>query len=97
MLENREDPGTEGAEPAGVEDEEDAEEQEGEESGPAETLWLTRGFFRPCRITTNVSKPRAAFTTSWRAKDDTFMKSCFYKAQHISVKSINYINSVLFI
>lgn len=38
MLENREDPGTEGAEPAGVEDEEDAEEQEGEESGPAQTL-----------------------------------------------------------
>lgn len=32
MLENREDPGREGAEPAGVEDEEEAEEQEGEES-----------------------------------------------------------------
>ena len=73
MLENREDPGTEGAEPAGVEDEEEAEEQEGEESGPAQTL--TGGFFRPCRITTNVSKPRAAFTTSWGVKDKSYYKS----------------------
>lgn len=64
MLENREDPGTEGPEPAGVEDEEEAEEQEGEESAPAETFWLMGGFFRPWRITTKVSKPRAAFTTS---------------------------------
>lgn len=64
MLENREDPGTEGAAPAGVEDEEEVEEQEGEESGSVETLWLSGGFFRPWRITTNVSKPSAAFTTS---------------------------------
>lgn len=64
MLENREDPGTE---PAGVEDEEEAEEQEGEESTPIETL--TGGFFRPWRMTTNVSKPRAAFTTSWKGNN----------------------------
>lgn len=75
MLENREDPGTEGAEPAGVEDEEEAEEQEGDESAPAETLWLTGGFFRPWRITTNVSKPRAALTTSWRVKDNNYGES----------------------
>lgn len=37
MLEKREDPGTASAVPVGVEDEEEAEEQEGEESGPAET------------------------------------------------------------
>lgn len=38
MLENREDPGTLGTGPAGVEDEEEAEEQEVEESIPVETL-----------------------------------------------------------
>lgn len=75
MLENREDAGTEGAEPAGVEDEDEAEEQEGEESSPVETLWLVRGFFRPWRITTNVSKPRAAFTTSCNAKDNNYGES----------------------
>lgn len=75
MLENREDPGTEGAEPAGVEDEEEVEEQEVEESAPAETLWLMGGFFKPWRITTNVSKPRAAFTTSWRVIDNNYGKS----------------------
>lgn len=64
MLENREDPGRECAAPAGVEDREEAEEQEAEESGPAEALWQTGLFFRPWRITTNVSKPRAAFITS---------------------------------
>lgn len=74
MLENREDPGTGDAEPAGV-DEEEAEEQEVEESAPAEALWLTGGFFRPWRITTNVSKPRAALTASWRAEDNEGEKS----------------------
>lgn len=64
MFENRDDPGTAGAAPAGVEDDEEAEEQEGEESGSVETLWVLGGFFRPWRITTNVSNPRAAFTTS---------------------------------
>lgn len=68
MLENREDAGTEGAEPAGVVDEEEAEEQEVEESAPAETLWLAGGFLRPWRITTNVSKPKAELTTSWRER-----------------------------
>lgn len=38
MLENREDPGTDGSALAGVEDEEEAEEQEGEESPAAGTL-----------------------------------------------------------
>lgn len=69
MLENREDPWTRGAEPAGVDDEEDAEEQEGEESVSMETVWWFEGFLRPCRITTNVSKPKAAFTTSWWVKE----------------------------
>lgn len=66
MLENREDPGTE---PDGVKEEEEAEEEEGEESPPVETFWLTGGFFSPCRITTNVSNPRAALTTSWIARE----------------------------
>lgn len=80
MLENREDPGTLGAALAGVEDDEEAEEQEVEESVATETLWLTGGFFRPCRITTNVSKPKAAFTTSWEEKDDDMVikKSFFH-------------------
>lgn len=83
MLENREDPGTEGAVLAGVEEEEEAEEQEGEESGPAETLWLTGVFFRPWRITTNVSNPRAAFTTSCGVKGKNYRKSKgFYKAHY---------------
>lgn len=69
MLENSEDPWTERAGPAGVEEEEEADEQEEEESGPAATLWPTGGFFRPWRITTNVSKPRAALMTSCRVKD----------------------------
>lgn len=68
MLENRDDPRTEAAPPAGVDDEDEAEEQEGDESGPVEALWVTGGFFRPWRITTNVSKPRAAFTTSCEVK-----------------------------
>lgn len=75
MLENREDPGTEGAGPAGVDDEEEVEEQEGEESATAEAFWLTGGFFRPWRITTNVSKPRAAFTTSWNIRDNNYGKT----------------------
>lgn len=80
MLENREDPGTPGAAPAGVEDDEEAEEQEVEESVAVETLWLMGGFFRPCRITTNVSKPKAAFTTSWGEKDDDMViKKSFFQ------------------
>lgn len=38
MLEKRDDPGTGAAPPAGVDDEDEAEEQEGEESGPAGRL-----------------------------------------------------------
>lgn len=68
MLEKRDDPRTEGAPPAGVDDDDEAEEQEGDESGPVETLWVTGGFLRPWRITTNVSKPRAALTTSCEVK-----------------------------
>lgn len=68
MLEKSEDPWAESAGPAGVEEEEESDEQEEEESGAAATLWLTGGFFRPCRITTNVSKPRAALMTSCRVK-----------------------------
>lgn len=47
MLENRDDPRTEAVPPAGVDNEDEAEEQEGEESGPVETLSVTGGFFRP--------------------------------------------------
>lgn len=72
MLEKRDDPEKEAAPPAGVDDEEEAEEQEGDESGPAETLWVAGGFFRPWRITTNVSKPRAAFTTSCEVKYSSY-------------------------
>lgn len=86
MLANSEDPWTEGAGPAGVDEEEEAEEQEEEESGAAATLWPLGGFFRPCRITTNVSKPRAAFMTSWQVKDkrkenQTFNFIIFLKSQ----------------
>lgn len=70
MLENSEDPWAERAEPAGVEEEEEAEEQEEDESGPAATLWPAGDFFRPCRITTNVSKPRAALMTSCGVKGE---------------------------
>lgn len=47
MLENRDDPRTEVAPQAGVDDEDEAEEQEGEESGPVETPSVAGGFFRP--------------------------------------------------
>lgn len=74
MLENSEDPGTVGAGLAGVDNEEEVDEQEGEESAPADAFWLTGGVFRPWRITTNVSKPRAALTTSWRIRDNNYGK-----------------------
>lgn len=62
MLEKREVPWIEGAQPAGVDEEEEADEQEVEES--ADAFSLTAGFFRPWRITTNVSKPSAEFITN---------------------------------
>lgn len=68
MLENKDDPEKEAAPPAGVDDADEAEEQEGDESGAVGTLWVEGGFFRPWRITTNVSKPSAAFTTSCEVK-----------------------------
>lgn len=64
MLEKSEDPWAQSAGPAGVEEEEESDEQEEDESRPA------GGFFRPCRITTNVSKPRAALMTSCRVNKE---------------------------
>lgn len=52
---------------AGVdaEDESDADkDDEGLESPAPEPL----GFLRPCLITTKVSNPSAAFTTSWKSR-----------------------------
>lgn len=68
MLEKSDDPWAESDVPAGVEEEEESDEQEEEESGAAATLRPTGGFFKPCRITTNVSKPRAALMTSCRVR-----------------------------
>lgn len=82
MLENREDPGTRGADPAGVEDEEEAEEHEGEESVSVETVWGSEGFLRPWRITTNVSKPKAAFTTSWEKEKNILKSSLHFSWKH---------------
>lgn len=87
MLENRDDAGTEGVEPAGVEDDDDADEQEGEESASPPAFWRT--FFRPWRITTNVSKPRAALTTSFQKGQMTICDSAFEEELRANV----YVNS----
>lgn len=64
MLEKREAPGREGT--PGAEAADEAEVLEADEG--LDSADSPRGRFRPWRITTKVSKPRAAFTTSWRQK-----------------------------
>lgn len=57
---------------AGVEQEEELEDDIGLESSD----WDSLGFFRPCLITTNVSNPRAALTINW--KDTETLNSQHY-------------------
>lgn len=64
MLEKSEAPGREGT--PGADEDEEAEVLEVDEG--LDSADSPRGRFKPCRITTKVSKPSAAFTTSWRQK-----------------------------